>query len=90
MAMTDNIKEKAVAFLLSAAMGVGGAMLTSWRTVATLEASLQDAKAEINLLKSRDEDHRKEIQRMYELGGKLDGVIRELQALRDDIRAARK
>lgn len=81
-----SIKENVISFALSAALGVGGAAVTTWKQVGELKAELTHTQADLEDARKTLADHQEDIKKMYAIDGKLGQVVEEIKQLRADLR----
>jgi DNA anti-recombination protein RmuC len=84
-----SIRENVISFLLSAALGVGGAAVTTWKQVGELKAELVHVKDDLAEARKTLLDHQEDIKKMYAIDGKLGQVVEEIKQLRADLRDRR-
>lgn len=81
-----SLRENAVSFILSAALGVGGAAITTWKQVGELKTELTHTQLDLEDARRTLRDHQEDIKKMYAIDGKLGILVDEVKQLRVDLR----
>lgn len=81
-----SLKENVISFALSAALGVGGAAVTTWKQVGELKTELVHTQQDLADARRTLQDHQDDIKKMYAIDGKLGILVDEVKQLRADLR----
>jgi cell division protein FtsL len=85
--MKALFRQVVVGMVIPAMLGASSSALYTWRKVAIQNTEIANLKDKLVEEQKRIDDHQKDINDMYAIGGKLDELIGEVHELRADLRA---